>query len=70
MIKVEFEEQMLCYMTFLFDSANKDDLKNFMGFYGIPPSGGFYWWTVNDRSGFVDTEEEAEYLIKQNWIAP
>lgn len=40
---------------------------NFLGFYGIPPGGGWYWFAIDGDHGEAGSEDEARREIKAAW---
>jgi hypothetical protein len=58
-----FKEEMLACISLVFDCPSKSQLTNFAGIYGIPPVGGYYWWAVTNKSGYVEKETEARQAI-------
>lgn len=55
----------LLSVTLIGDSENGKTLGNFMGLYGTPQQGGYYWYAENGDNGYCDSEDEAQKEIKE-----
>ena len=48
-------------------SGTDPRLSNFLGMYGVPTTGGWYWWAVDGDHGEAETEDACQREILNSW---